>query len=166
MTRQPKLVQPANDAARKLARDLLRKSCSAAIAVPAPDAGPPLIARIAFGLTWDGLPMTLVSGLSQHGRALARDPRASLLIGDPGSKGDPLTHPRLSLRTHAEIISPQDAARHEMRAHWLRSHPKSKLYVDFPDFRFAILRPLDAFLNAGFGKAYELSPEDLKLTDD
>lgn len=165
MTRRPNPIRTTDDTARMLARKLLQQATSAALAVPAPDGGAPLIARIAFGLTPDGLPMTLVSDLSRHCRALAHDPRASLLIGEPEAQGDPLIHPRLSLRTHAETIPQHGDAHRTLRDHWLKSHPKSKLYVDFPDFRFVVFRPLDAFLNAGFGKAYELSPEDLKLKD-
>ena len=84
-----------------------------------------------------------------------------LLVGEPGSKGDPLTHPRLMIRVMAEFI-PRDSADHPaIRAHWLQAHPKAKLYVDFADFAFVRLRPLSALLNGGFARAFRLAPEDL-----
>lgn len=46
----------------------------------------------------------------------------------------------------------------------LRRHPRSKLYVDFPDFGFFRLNPLRASLNGGFGRAYALTAEDLIIS--
>ena len=44
-----------------------------------------------------GTPLTLISDLSDHTRALKADPRCSILVGEPGPRGDPLTHPRMTL---------------------------------------------------------------------
>ena len=54
--------------------------------------------RVAVATDAQGTPVTLVSDLSHHTRALRADPACSLLVGEPGEKGDPLTHPRLSLQ--------------------------------------------------------------------
>jgi putative heme iron utilization protein len=48
-----------------------------------------------------------------------------------------------------------------LRAHWLATHPKSKLYIDLPDFTFFVLRPQSGALNGGFGRAWQLSAHDL-----
>ena len=50
-------------------------------------------------------------------------------------------------------------------AHWLRDHPKAKLYIGFGDFHFALFSVTGAFLNGGFGKAFFLTPVDLGLTE-
>lgn len=76
-----------------------------------------------------------------------------------GGKGDPLTHPRLTLRALAERVT--DGA--ERAALWSIHVPKAKLYIDFADFHFIRFRPLSGLLNAGFGKAYELDKKDLTL---
>jgi putative heme iron utilization protein len=49
-----------------------------------------------------------------------------------------------------------------LRAHWLKGHPKAALYIDFADFAFVRLTPESALLNGGFGRAFRLSPEDLR----
>ncbi len=148
-------IRPPDDEARRLARSLLA-SPHAALAYTDPATGTPGIGRVALALDGQGVPVTLVSDLSAHGAALAAHPDCALLLGEPGAKGDPLTHPRLMLRARA---APADRA--ELRALWLARHPKAKLYVDFADFRFLRLVPQAALLNAGFGRAHRIAPEDL-----
>ena len=83
------------------------------------------------------------------------------MLGEVGDKGDPLTHPRLMIRVRASFIARDDAEHAAIRAHWLTEHPKSKLYVDFPDFAFVRLCPVSALLNGGFARAFRLTPQDL-----
>ncbi|MEO0992151.1 MAG: pyridoxamine 5-phosphate oxidase, partial [Pseudomonadota bacterium] len=87
--------------------------------------------------------------------------RCSLLVGEPGEKGDPLTHPRLTLIADARFVPHGDAAFRPLRDHYLTTHPKAKLYIDFADFSFALFDVTAAHLNGGFGKAYQLQPADL-----
>lgn len=155
-------IRPTDDGARDIARSLLKQASHAALGVIGPD-GAPLVTRIAFGQAPDGLPLTLVSDLAQHTGALRARPACSLLVGEPGPRGDPLTHPRLTLQAQADFL-PRDGTVHaEMAAHWLRGHPKAKLYVGFADFCFVRFRITLAHLNGGFGKAFRLAPGDLGL---
>jgi len=149
-------IRPTDDEARALARRLLSEARHAALGVIEPETGGPFVTRVAVG--WDGgAALVLVSTLSQHTRALRAEPASSLLLGEPGPRGDPLTHPRLTLLTRAE---PADKAVH--RASWLAQHPKAGLYYDFADFLMLRLAVRSAFLNGGFGKAFRLRPEDLR----
>ena len=154
-------IRPTDDEARALARALLSRARSAALGVIEPATGAPFVTRIALGLTPDGAPVSLVSDLAQHTAALRETPACSLLLGEPGPKGDPLTHPRLTLQARAGFI-PREAPDHAaLRAHYLRTHPKAKLYVDFADFHFLRFAVGAAHLNGGFGKAYRLTAGDL-----
>ncbi|MDP3338866.1 HugZ family protein [Frigidibacter sp.] len=158
---EPSPIRPTDDEARALARGLIAGARFAALAVLTPGSGAPAVTRIALGLDAAGLPLTLISTLSAHTKALHATPRAGLLVGEPGPKGDPLTHPRLSLDTLASFVdraAPDHAA---LRTLWLASHPKSKLYIDFADFSFVRFTPLGAALNGGFGRAFVLTPQDL-----
>ena len=157
---RPDPVQPADDAARAEARALLAAN-HAALAYLDPT-GAPAISRIAFGLCTLGQPMTLISSLASHFAALKADPRCSLMVGEVGAKGDPLTHPRLMIRAHAAFVSADAPDRPALRAHWLKGHPKAALYIDFTDFAFVRFTPESALLNGGFGRAFRLSPEDLR----
>lgn len=159
----PAPIRPTDDAARHLGRTLIDGAVFGALAVLHPDTGLPHVTRIAVAPGPCGQPVTLISELSLHTRALLADPRASLLLGEPGPRGDPLTHPRITLLVVAEFLrngTPDHAA---MRSHYLRHQPKAKLYVDFADFAFARLRVQGAALNGGFGKAFDLTPADLGL---
>ncbi|KIT17669.1 pyridoxamine 5'-phosphate oxidase family protein [Jannaschia aquimarina] len=119
--------------------------------------GAPVVSRAAC-LWVAGVGLTLlVSSLSDHAKSLRADPRCSALLGDPGTKGDPLTHPRLTVRGRAAVC-----AKDELRTEWLKQRPKTKLYFDFADFAVWRIEVDDALLNGGFGKAYRLSPEDLE----
>ncbi len=159
--KRPDPVSDPNDDARILAQSLLRLS-HAALAFTDPQTQAPGISRIAFGLDKAGDPVTLISALSSHYAALLAHPDCAVLLGSVGARGDPLTHPRLSIRARAQFVSPDDPARADLRAHWLKGHPKAALYVDFTDFAFVRLHPVSAFLNGGFAKAFRLSPGDLR----
>lgn len=154
-------IQPTDDNARALARELIDTARYAALAVRDPVTGEPQVTRIALGTTPDGLIVTLISALAAHTVALRADPRAGLLVGEPGPKGDPLTHPRLSLTARARFVArdtDEDAA---IRAHYLATHPKAKLYAAFADFSFVVFELRAGALNGGFGQAFRLSAEDL-----
>jgi putative heme iron utilization protein len=146
--------RPLDDEARETTRSLLEGADHGALGTLR--AGAPMVTRA--GCLWlrgTGLLM-LLSDLSDHAQALAADPACSLLIGEPGPKGDPLTHPRLTLIGTAEA-----ADKGTLRKPYLAARPKAKLYYDFTDFRLLRLDPSEAMLNGGFGKAYRLAPDDL-----
>lgn len=162
MPPQPDPVAPADDEARRLARELLGGARHAALAWTDPATGTPGISRIAFGLSPEGLPVTLISALAPHMAALRAQPAAAVMVGEPGGKGDPLTHPRLMLRVTAAFCDRNTPDHAALRARWLADHPKSALYIDFADFALVRLMPVSALLNAGFARAFRLSAEDLR----
>jgi putative heme iron utilization protein len=158
---RPSPIRPTDAGARDLAHRLMAQARFGALAVLHPDSGMPHVTRIAVGSDAAGAPLTLISSLSLHTRALQAQPRACLLLGEPGPRGDPLTHPRLSLDIEAAPV-PRGPDHDRLRALWLRRHPKARLYIDFADFAFVRLLPLGAALNGGFGRAYQLSAGDLR----
>lgn len=156
-------IRATDSAARGIARDLMRGARMAALGVIEPGTGAPFVSRVAFGLGPGGEALTLVSDLAVHAGALRADPRASVLIGEPGTKGDPLTHPRLTLRATARFVARDAPERAGFRAAWLRHHPRAGLYVDYADFHFVRFEVAGGHFNAGFGKAYALSANDLMV---
>ncbi|MCV6597542.1 MAG: pyridoxamine 5'-phosphate oxidase family protein [Mangrovicoccus sp.] len=163
---EPKInpIRETDDEARSLAHGLLSEARFGALAVRELDSGIPHVSRIALGRDLTGQPLTLISDLAAHTRALKADPICSLLIGEPGERGDPLTHPRMTLICQAEFLPRDMEGFDALRAHYLSQYPKAQLYVDFADFNFTRLRVKRADLNGGFGKAFQLSPEDLGLS--
>jgi putative heme iron utilization protein len=156
-------IRETDTEARKLGRALLDEARHGALGVLNPATGAPEVTRVAVATAPDGQPITLISALSSHTAALRADPVCSLLVGEPGPKGDPLTHPRLTLACRADFTEHGTQAYASLRAHYLTIHPKAQLYIDFTDFVFASLHVASAALNGGFGKAYRLTPADLGL---
>lgn len=159
-------IRPPDAAAVAIVHDLLFGATSAALAFSLPGSGTPSLSRIGFrALAGGGL--TFISTLATHTAALRHDPRAALLIGDPGPKGDPLASPRLTLHLTARFTDEKAAERPRLCDLWLETHPKAKLYIDFPDFHFVRLDWTDGFLNGGFGRAYRFSADELnRITAD
>lgn len=149
-------IRPTDDEARALAASLINAARFAALGVLDPATGAPVVTRIALVPGPDGVPLTLISTLSTHTVGLAANPVCSLLIGEPGTKGDPLTHPRLTVQARAE---PADKA--ALRDHYLSHYPKAQLYYDFGDFQLTRFQPERGFLNGGFGKAFHLTAADI-----
>ncbi len=160
MPTKPDPVAAADDEARQMATSLMGAP-HAALAWTDPETQTPGISRIAFGLAPDGRPLTLISALAPHFAALRANPACAVMLGEPGDKGDPLTHPRLMIRVEARFVDRTDPGHAALRDIWLATHPKAKLYVDFGDFGFVRLVPQSAFLNGGFGRALRLAPDDL-----
>ncbi len=138
------------------ARALLAAARHAALSYLDPATGLPAISRIALGTGADGVPLTLVSQLSAHHAGLVANPACALMVGEPGAKGDPLSHPRLMVQARAVPVP-----KAPLRDGWLRDHPKAAVYIDFADFGFFRLEPAGALWNGGFGRAARLTPADL-----
>lgn len=143
--------------AQGLGRMLLRTIRSGALATNDPASGYPLSTLVTIATDVDGSPILLLSGLSLHTRNLLANPRASLLLSATG-KGDPLAHPRLTLVGSFEVSEEPRVARR-----FVARHPKSRLYVELPDFRFFRMNISGVHLNGGFARAASLTPADLLL---
>lgn len=156
---QDKTLPPDPEALQTVAQ-LLNSERHAALAFVL-EGGHPMVTRIAFGRAPDGAPISLVSDLSAHTKALRNNAACSLLIGTPGPKGDPLTHPRLTLLGSARFVDRDSDSHAELAAHYLRDHPKSKLYLGFSDFSFIRFSIQSGHLVGGFAKAYKLNPTQI-----
>lgn len=143
-----------DDEARALAQRLIAEARHGALGVLIE--GAPFVSRVALAPQRDHL-VTLISDLAPHTHALRTAPEASLLIGALG-KGDPLAHPRITLQVHASFQEKSEAAAQE----YLAAQPKAELYIGFADFHLVKLSIYEVWLNGGFGKAYRLSPDDLR----
>ena len=154
-------IRPTDNAARRKAQELLAGARTAALGVLDPDTGAPMVSRVAFGRAPDGAPLSLISDLATHSRALAADARCSLLIDGAGGRGDPLNQPRMTLQARARFVRHGDAGHDELSRHYLAQQPKAKLYAGFADFAFVLFAVESARLNGGFGKAFVLGPADI-----
>ncbi len=128
------------------ARTLVAATNVAALATVTAD-GDPWASIVTFGLLDDGSPVLCVSQLAEHGRNLAGDPRASLVVAQVDGPADALAAARVTLAGRAEPTD--DAA---ARAAHLAAVPQAKIYVDFSDFSLWVLRVERVRWVGGYGR--------------
>ena len=128
----------------QIARRLLRLARTAAMASLAPETGAPLTTLVGVATDEDGTPLLLLSSLAAHSKNIANDARASLLIGAPAVRGDPLNVARVTLNGRVE---PADTPRGRER--YLQRNPKSKLMMGLRDFQIFRLDISGVHYNGG-----------------
>ena len=111
--------------------------------------GFPFGSLMPFVLDSAGRPIFLISNMAMHTQNLRSNPRCSLFVAQAGADGDPLGAARATLIGNAEPISDNDVA--EAREKYLSRHENSRYWVDFSDFGFFRLQPIDIYYVGGFG---------------
>jgi hypothetical protein len=132
------------------ARTLVAAANVAALATLT-DEGDPWASLVAYGADDDGAPVLCLSHLAEHGRNLARDPRASLVISRVDSRSDPLAAARVTLAGRAERPA-VPATLAAARAVHLTSVPAAGIYVDFSDFSLWVLHVDRVRWVGGYGR--------------
>ena len=122
--------------------------------------GYPFGSLMPYALDLDGRPLFLISNMAMHTQNLKAEPRASLFVGQVAD-GDPLGGGRTTLIGDVESVPGSDLA--SVREQYLACHENSRLWVDFEDFGFYRLQPLDIYYVGGFGVMGWVSAEDYKL---
>jgi putative heme iron utilization protein len=112
-------------------------------------AGYPFGSLMPYALDAVGQPIFLISNMAMHTQNLKADPRCSLFVGQPGIEGDALGSARATLIGNAEPVPENDVA--GARERYLARHENSRYWVDFPDFSFFRLQPIDLYYVGGFG---------------
>jgi heme iron utilization protein len=111
-------------------------------------AGHPFASIMPYALDASGRPLLLISAMAMHTQNLEADARASLLVTQPDWSGDPLAAGRLTLLGVARKLD--TAAATAARPAYLARHPRAGYWVDFDDFAFWRLEPVDVYFVGGF----------------
>lgn len=111
-----------------------------------------------YGLDDHGRPTFLISTMAMHTQNLQADARASLLVNQPDSEGEPLGASRVTLV--GNILPVPNAELSEVRKLYLERHANSKYWVDFEDFSFYRLDVIDVYYVGGFGVMGWVSASD------
>jgi hypothetical protein len=112
-------------------------------------AGYPFGSVAPYGLDAGGRPTFLISSMAMHTQNLLADPRASLLVTQPGWTEDPLAGGRVTLVGDVERVPAADVER--IRADYIERHESARYWVDFDDFAFYRMEVRDLYYVAGFG---------------
>jgi putative heme iron utilization protein len=112
-------------------------------------AGFPFGSLMPFAVDSLGRPIFLISNMAMHTQNLKADSRCSLFVGQAGADGVPLGNARPTLIGNAEPLPESDVA--GVREKYLARHENSHYWVDFSDFSFFRLQPIDLYYVGGFG---------------
>lgn len=112
--------------------------------------GFPFGSLMPYALDPTGRPIFLISNMAMHTQNLEADPRASLFVSRPSPDGgDILGAARVTLVGHVRQLS--DDEKPAARELYLKAHPSSQYWVNFTDFAFFRLEPVDIYYVGGFG---------------
>jgi putative heme iron utilization protein len=141
-------------------RDLLRRCDRAALASALPgatgEAAWPYASLVLVAVDHDLSPILLISTLAEHTRAIAADPRVSLLFDGTAGLAQPLTGARVTLLGRAVRTDDQ-----RLKQRFLSRHPDAAMYAGFRDFSFYKVTLERSHLVAGFGKIRWIAPAEL-----
>jgi putative heme iron utilization protein len=111
--------------------------------------GFPFGSLMPFALDSAGRPIFLISNMAMHTQNLKADSRCSMFVAQVTADSDPLGAARATLVGHAETVPDGEIA--SARETYLARHENSRYWVDFSDFSFFRLQPIDLYYVGGFG---------------
>ncbi len=123
--------------------------------------GFPFGSLMPFALDAEGRPLFLISNMAMHTQNLKADPRASLFVSQAAVDGDPLGSARATLVGGTEPVPGEELP--DARERYLAGHENSRYWVDFKDFSFFRLQPVEVYYVGGFGVMGWVSAEDYTL---
>lgn len=155
--------EPARDIAKEVGEHLRagRSAVLSTLSVHDGIVGFPFGSTVPYALTPEGSPILLLSGLAEHTRNLLANPRASLLVQEPGPRGEPQTEWRITLVGTLERVSDPGARRDELMERYRLKVPGSAAFAGLPDFHPWVLRIQRIRFIAGFGRIHWVEPSDL-----
>lgn len=112
-------------------------------------AGFPFGSLMPYALDTKGRPVFLISNMAMHTQNLKSDPRTSLFVAQTAADGDPLGSARATVVGEAKPVPESELA--SAREVYLARQGNSRYWVDFADFSFFRLEPLDVYYIGGFG---------------
>lgn len=148
----PTLPQPPEPTHAERTRTLLARSSTGTLStLSRKHPGFPFGSLMPFALDPLGRPLFLISNMAMHTQNLRANPQASLFVFESLSEVEPLGAARATLVGTATPIAPDSPDLPEARELYLAAHPSSRYWVDFADFSFFHLDPIDLYYVGGFG---------------
>ncbi|MBB5344498.1 HugZ family pyridoxamine 5'-phosphate oxidase [Tunturibacter empetritectus] len=144
---RPPVPEPSH---AERSRTLLHQASVATLStVSRKQPGFPFGSLMPYALDAAGRPLFLISTMAMHTQNMKADPRASLFVAQPAADGDVLGAARVTLVGAVHQIIEKEKP--EARELYLKAHPNSHYWVDFTDFAFFRLEPVDVYYVGGFG---------------
>lgn len=121
-------------------------------------AGFPFGSVMPYAADANGRPIFFISSMAMHTHNLRTNPRASLLIVQPGALEDPLGAPRLTLLGEAAAVG-----KSEVSELYLERHPEAKAWQDYSDFAYYRMEIAAAYFVGGFGVMGWIAPDEYQV---
>jgi hypothetical protein len=153
---QPQLPEPSHAERSRTLLSLV--SVGMLSTVSRKHAGFPFGSLMPFALDAAGRPIFLISNMAMHTQNLHGDGRCSLFVMQAAADGDPLGAARATLIGNAAVVPEDEKA--AVREIYLARHENSRYWVDFADFHFFRLEPVDMYYVGGFGVMGWVEAED------
>ncbi len=146
----PAVPQPPEPSHAERVRTLLSMASVATLStISRRQAGFPFGSLMPYALDTEGRPIFLISTMAMHTQNLKADARASLFVTQAAGEGDALGAARATLVGRAERVPEGEVQM--VRECYLARHENSRYWVDFADFEFFRLEPVDVYYVGGFG---------------
>ncbi len=146
----PALPQPPEPSPAERVRTLFSLAQTATLStLSRKHPGFPFGSLMPYALDHAGRPIFLISNMAMHTHNLRADARASVFVGPANADADPLGAARATLVGRAEPVPAGEIA--PVRAIYLTRHESSRYWVDFADFHFFRLEPVELYYVGGFG---------------
>ena len=126
--------------------------------------GSPLVSMVAYQSAPDFSAFYIhISRLAQHTQGILQDSRVSLMIAEADTgKKEPQTLARISMQGEA-IEIPQSASGYEdAKTLYLSKFPGAAISFGLGDFSIYSIQPRRARHIGGFGRIFDLTPEDFR----
>ncbi|RDB49380.1 HugZ family protein [Tsukamurella tyrosinosolvens] len=150
------VAEPRRPSAAEEARTVAASTNTATLGSLSSDGGP-WASLVTYGLL-GGDPVLCVSHMAEHGRNLARDPRASVSIVAPDASSDPLANARITLA--GTVRRPEGEQLAAAREAHLAAVPAAKYYIDYSDFTVWLLEVERVRWVGGYGRMDSASRTD------
>lgn len=111
-----------------------------------------------YGIDASGRPTFLVSTMAMHTQNVLADDRASLLVTAAEAAEDPLGAGRVTLMGRVRRTPESELA--SVREAYLARYENASYWVDFKDFAFFQMDPIDLYFVGGFGVMGWVAAED------
>jgi putative heme iron utilization protein len=111
--------------------------------------GFPFGSLMPYALDHVGRPLFLISNMAMHTQNLKSNAQSSLFVAQALADGDVLGAARATLVGHGQPVPRDEMAL--ARERYLARHENSRYWVDFADFSFFRLEPVDIYYVGGFG---------------
>jgi putative heme iron utilization protein len=126
--------------------------------------GSPLVSMVLFSASDDGSSFDIhVSRLAQHTQGLAEHRNVGLMIADADrASKNPQTLARLSLQGEARLVAHSSPEYEEAKSRYLAKFPNAAINFGLGDFLLVRIDAQSARLVTGFGKIFDLTPDEIK----